>query len=104
MLSAKIKDIKIRKKVYDSEVNKKAIKFLFINILMNKNLNIKLKEKIRFLLSKMLNKSASKTKITRRCSLTNRNRVSDRKLGISRILLRDMLKAGIVPGYKKAIW
>jgi ribosomal protein S14 len=104
MLSAKIKDIKIRKKVYDSELNKNSIKFLFINILNNKTLNTKLKIKIRFILSKMLNKSMSKTKITRRCSFNNRNRVSDRKLGISRILLKDMLKAGIIPGYKKAIW
>ncbi len=104
MLSSKIKDIKIRQKFYNNELNRNLNKFLFINILGNSALSLKVKTKARFLLTKLINKSSSKTKITRRCSITNRSRVSDRKLGISRILLRDMLRAGVVPGYKKAIW
>lgn len=104
MLSSKIKDIKIRKKLYNSELNKRLNKFLFTNILGNKCLNPILKQKARFFLLNLVNKRSSKTRITRRCSLTNRGRVSDSKLGISRIKLREMLKAGIVPGYNKAIW
>lgn len=104
MLSAKVKDIKIRHKFYNTELNKNINKFLFTNVLCNPTLSFKVKAKARVLLLKLINKNISKTKITRRCSITNRNRVSDRKLGISRILLRDMLRAGIVPGYKKAIW
>lgn len=104
MLSAKVKDIKIRKKIYNIEIQKNILKFLFINILSNDTLPIDTKVKARFLLSKMLNKSVSKIQITRRCILTNRNRVSNRKLGFSRIILRDLLKMGVIPGYTKAIW
>lgn len=63
-----------------------------------------MQSKARFLLSKLLSRSSSKIRITRRCVFTNRGRVSNRKLGISRILLRELLKAGIVPGYSKAVW
>ena len=104
MLSAKIKDLKLRKKFYNVELNKNIAKFLFINVLGNKSLSLSSKKKARLFLLKLLNKRSSKTKITRRCSLVNRGRVSDRKLGISRIKLREMLHAGIIPGYKKAIW
>ncbi len=104
MLSAKIKDLKIRKKVYNIEINKNLSKFLFINILGNKNLSISLKKKASTFLLKLINKRNSKTRVTKRCSFTNRGRVSDSKLGISRVKLREMLKAGVVPGYNKAIW
>lgn len=104
MLSSKIKDIKIRHKFYNAELNKNINKFLFINILNNPMLSLKVKSKAHFLFNRLINKASSKTKIVRRCSITNRNRVSDRKLGISRVLLREILSAGVVPGYQKAIW
>lgn len=104
MLSAKIKDLKLRKKLYNIEISKNLAKFLFINILGNKSLSLALKKKSRLFLLRLLNKRSSKTRITRRCSLVNRGRVADRKLGISRIKLREMLNAGIIPGYNKAIW
>ncbi len=104
MLSKKVKDINIRKKVYNTELNKNLNKFLFISVLCNKNFNLKLKKKITFFLINSLNKRYSKTKIVRRCWLTNRARVTNRKLGISRIKLRELLKAGVIPGYTKATW
>jgi len=104
MLSAKVKDLKIRRKVYNIELNKNLAKFLFINILGKKNLNVKLKKKATSFLVNLMNKRNSKTRVTKRCSLTNRGRVSDSKLGISRVKLREMLRAGVVPGYNKAIW
>jgi ribosomal protein S14 len=104
MLSAKIKDLKIRQKFYNAEINKNISKFLFINILNNKALSANLKKKAHVFIVNLLNKRYSKTRIIRRCSLVNRGRVSDRKLGISRIKLREMLKSGVVPGYSKAIW
>lgn len=104
MLSAKVKNLKIRKKLYNIELNKNLAKFLFTNILGNRSLNRSLKKKASLFLLKLLNKRSSKTRITRRCSLVNRNRVSDRKLGISRIKLREMLHAGIIPGFSKAMW
>lgn len=104
MLSAKVKDLKIRRKVYNIELNKNLAKFLFINVLGNKTLNNTLKKKATSFLVNLVNKRNSKTRVTKRCSLTNRGRVSDSKLGISRVKLREMLKAGVVPGYNKAIW
>ncbi len=104
MLSSKIKDLKLRKKTHRTEVNKNLSKFLFVNILGNKTLSNDLRKKATIFLINLLNKGESKTKVVRRCTLTTRSRVSHRKIGISRIKLREMLKAGIVPGYKKAIW
>ncbi len=104
MLSSKIKDLKLRKKVHNTEINKNISRFMFINILNNKELTSDVKKKALVYLFKLLNKGESKTKIVRRCSLTTRSRVSYRKLGISRVKLREMLKAGVLPGYNKAIW
>jgi ribosomal protein S14 len=104
MLAKKIKDIKIRQKVYNTEINKTISKFLFISLLSNKKLSFKLKKRVLVFLINSVNKRYSKTKVVRRCWLTNRARVSDRKTGISRIKLKEMLKAGIVPGYQKALW
>ncbi len=104
MLSSKIKDLKLRKKVYNTEINKNISRFMFINILNNRNLSLDIKKKATNYLIKLLNKGESKTKIVRRCSLTTRSRVSYRKLGISRVKLREMLKAGVLPGYTKAVW
>ncbi len=104
MLSSKIKDFKLRKKSYNAEINKNTSKFMFINILNNKNLSIAFKKKAFYYLIKLMNNGNSKTKIVRRCALTTRSRVSHRKLGISRVKLREMLKAGVLPGYSKAVW
>ena len=104
MLSSKIKDLKLRKKSYNTEINKNISRFMFINVLNNKNISPIIKKKAIYYLTKALNKGESKTKIVRRCSLTTRSRVSFRKLGISRVKLREMLKAGVLPGYTKAVW
>jgi len=104
MLSSKIKDLKLRRNSYNSEINKSISRFMFINILNNRNISLSIKKKAVYYLTKSLNKGESKTKIVRRCSITTRSRVSHRKLGISRIRLREMLKAGVLPGYSKAIW
>ncbi len=104
MLSSKVKDLKLRKKVYNTEINKNISRFMFINILNNKNVDLTLKKKAAYYLMNLLSKGESKTKIVRRCAITTRSRVSHRKLGISRIKLREMLKAGVLPGYAKAVW
>ncbi len=104
MLSSKIKDFKLRRKSYNTEISKNTSRFMFINILNNKDLPLSHKKKALYYLIKILNKGESKTKIVRRCALTTRSRVSHRKLGISRIKLREMLSAGVLPGYSKAVW
>jgi ribosomal protein S14 len=39
-----------------------------------------------------------------RCILTNRKGSIDRKFLLSRIVLRDLMQFGIIPGFKKAVW
>lgn len=104
MLAKKVKDIRIRKKYFRTELNKNLTKFLFTNVLNAKNLDIEQKLKLVPYFTKKLDKTISKVKIHGRCVLVNRSRVSHRVFGISRIALREMLKAGIIPGYFKAAW
>jgi ribosomal protein S14 len=99
MLIKKIKDLNFRNKFKYLEKKNKIIQFLFINQLNNKSLINPL------ILSLFLKKKQTfKTKIVRRCIFTNRNKGSLRHFNISRILLRDMLSFGFIPGYKKAVW
>jgi ribosomal protein S14 len=103
MLYLKYKDIKNRKKFYRQELKKNLLKFFFINSLNKIKKKEQKKQFISYYLSK-LNQKVSKTKLQRRCVLNNRSKVPYRKLAISRIKLREMLKYNIIPGYQKAIW
>lgn len=100
MLSFKYKDIKKRNQFLKTELKLKALKYYYVNTL-NSNKNLR-KHIITYFLRET--KKISKTKLQRRCTLTNRARVSNRAFGISRVKLREMLKFNIFPGYKKAIW
>lgn len=105
MLSIKIKDINNRKKFHKKELLKIQIKFLFKNLLNNPILKKTPKAHSIFLHSFLqLSSKISKTKIRRRCVLNNRSRVANRKFSISRIVFRELLQFGIIPGYKKAVW
>ena len=107
MLSAKIHDLKIRQAFLKIEKLKKLKKFLFI-YLLNPTTNITVSER-NFLLISLLKKPIKynfKTRIrmTNRCVLNNRSRGVLRPYGISRILMRDLMQFGILPGYTKAVW
>jgi ribosomal protein S14 len=107
MLSAKIQDLKIRKAFSKIEKIKKIKKFLFVHLL-NPTTNISLIKR-NFLLISLLKKPIKynvKTRIrmTNRCVLNNRSRGVLRPYGISRILMRDLMQFGILPGYTKAVW
>ena len=49
-------------------------------------------------------KQTSKTQIRNRCVLTNRGRGTLRKFKISRICLRELVSAGLLPGVTKSSW
>ncbi len=51
-----------------------------------------------------LPRDASPTRIRKMCKLTGRTRGVYRKLGISRIMLRELALQGKIPGMKKASW
>ena len=78
---------------------------MILSFLIKKN-SFKLQHKIKFLIIKKLQRInlVSKTKIVRRCILTNRGRSSTRPFNISRMVLRELLQFSILPGYQKAVW
>ncbi|MDR1737530.1 MAG: 30S ribosomal protein S14 [Candidatus Symbiothrix sp.] len=51
-----------------------------------------------------LPKNASPVRLHNRCKLTGRPKGYVRQFGISRIQLREMASAGLIPGVKKASW
>ncbi len=111
MLSSKIKDLKYRLLYAKIEQKNLINKFLFVNLLNKKTKLKKLKKKkmlflYAFLKSKTYKKlkSKTKTKIVRRCSISNRSRGNYRPFGISRFFLRNFMQFGLLPGYKKAVW
>ena len=99
MLFKKVKDIKFRKQLKKRELLNTTLKFLF-TYYFNKNKNVS--KCINF--TNLKQKNFSKTKIVRRCILTNRGRGSIRPFNVSRTKLRELFQFGIVPGYKKAAW
>ena len=117
MLSKLTKDIKLRKLFYKEEAKNKIKKFLFTNYLnkkiqkynsiknkKNNKLKISIQKTRYFFLKNAPNRSNSKVRIVRRCAINNRSRGSIRLFGISRMLLRDLIKTGFIPGYTKSIW
>lgn len=107
MLSAKIQDFKIRKAFSKIEKIKKIKKFLFVHLL-NPTTNITLMERNFLLISLLKTRSThsfkTRVRMTNRCVLNNRSRGVFRPYGISRILMRDLMQFGILPGYTKAVW
>ena len=51
-----------------------------------------------------LPRNSSKTRIRNRCEVTGRPRAYYRKLKMSRIALRDLGSAGLIPGLVKSSW
>ncbi len=51
-----------------------------------------------------LPRNSSKTRIRNRCQVTGRPRAYYRKLKMSRISLRDLGSAGLIPGLVKSSW
>jgi ribosomal protein S14 len=107
MLAAKIHDLKIRKSFSKIEKIKKIKKFLFVHLL-NPTTNISIIKR-NFLLISLLKKQnkynfKARVRMTNRCVLNNRSRGVFRPYGISRVLMRDLMQFGILPGYAKAVW
>ena len=51
-----------------------------------------------------LPRNANKTRIRNRCEITGRPRAYYRKLGMSRIALRELGSQGLIPGLVKSSW
>ena len=51
-----------------------------------------------------LPRNSCPTRLNRRCKVSGRSRGYYRKFGISRIALRDLALAGMLPGVRKSSW
>lgn len=51
-----------------------------------------------------LPRNASPVRVRNRCALTGRGRGYIRRFGLSRIMFRDMARAGLIPGIRKSSW
>lgn len=64
----------------------------------------KLKKEGNFAALAKLPRDSSATRSRRRCEITGRARSVYRKFKISRMVMREMANAGLIPGMKKASW
>jgi ribosomal protein S14 len=107
MLFKQVKDLKSRKIYQKFEKIRSIKKFVFFNLLSTLMKNQKLskdRRRFMFLISKLKLKSLSKTKIVRRCILTNRSRRVIRPFHISHTVFRELNQYGLIPGCRKAVW
>jgi len=104
MLALKYKDLKVRKKF--SQLENLSIKNKFvISFLLNKRKKLKLfSDRFLFYSAKKQKPLTSKTKIVNKCIFTFRNRGVFRNFGLSRLVLRNLMRNGTLPGFKKAVW
>jgi small subunit ribosomal protein S14 len=52
----------------------------------------------------LLPRNSAPTRVANRCPITGRKRAFYRRFNLSRIVLRDLAGAGLLPGVKKASW
>ena len=97
--SAIDKNIKRAKKV-DSNASRRA---RLKAIVMDRSLPIEERFQANLKLSQMP-RNGAKTRLRNRCQVTGRPRGYYRKLGMSRIALRDLASFGQVPGVVKSSW
>ena len=90
------KRIKLSNRLYSKREKLKKI-------VMNKKLPLEERFKAQQKLSKLPRNSA-KVRVMNRCQITGRPHGVYRKLKISRIALRDLGLAGLIPGMTKSSW
>ena len=90
------KRIKLSDRFYQKRMKLKKI-------VMNKKLSLEERFKAQQKLSKLPRNSA-KIRVMNRCKITGRPHGVYRKLKISRIALRDLGLAGLIPGMTKSSW
>ncbi|KAA3506382.1 MULTISPECIES: 30S ribosomal protein S14 [Agrobacterium] len=91
---------KRRRKTVASQAGKRAA---LKAIVMNQSLPIEERFQATLKLAS-LPRDGSKTRVRNRCEVTGRPRAFYRKLGMSRIALRELGNSGKVPGIVKSSW
>ena len=106
MLFSQLKDKQLRQKYLKVENKLKISKFLRINIL-SKMLYSKKKntKQTHYIIAGLRKKTCRiKTKILRRSIFSDHTKSNYRQFNMSRFVFRDLLRFGLVPGYRKAVW
>ena len=93
------KNKKRRKMVAGAAAKRKALKA----IVMTQNLPMEDRVRAQLKLSAMPRNTAA-TRVRNRCEITGRPRAYYRKLGMSRIALRELGSLGLIPGLVKSSW
>ncbi|KXG86857.1 30S ribosomal protein S14 [Agrobacterium bohemicum] len=91
---------KRRRKTVASQAGKRAA---LKAVVMNQSLPIEERFQATLKLAS-LPRDGSKTRVRNRCEVTGRPRAFYRKLGMSRIALRELGNSGKVPGIVKSSW
>lgn len=100
---ARLSTIESLKRVKRIVEKNKAKRAALKAIIMNKDNDPAERFKAQLKLAKMP-RNSSATRVRNRCMITGRARGYYRKFGISRIMLREMAGAGLIPGVRKASW
>ncbi|SMH45712.1 30S ribosomal protein S14 [Mesorhizobium australicum] len=93
------KNNKRRKMVANAAAKRKALKA----IVMDQSLPLEERFRAQLKLSAMP-RNGARTRIRNRCEVTGRPRAFYRKLGMSRIALRELGSLGMIPGLVKSSW
>ena len=83
--------------------NKKVTREALVSVIKNKNTSFEDRIAAVHKLAEMP-RNSSRVRIRNRCVLTGRPRGFYRKFSMSRIALRELASAGILPGVTKASW
>lgn len=100
----KTKDKKYRNQFKHFELKNLIFKFTYFSLINNYKYKTYKEILLINFLKKQKNYKHVKNKIIRRCIETNRGRGTFQKFGLSRVVLREYMGFGIIPGYTKAIW
>ena len=97
-----------------SSIQKNNKRKLIVKKFREKRLNLKKKiydknisMEERFKLQSIINelpRDGSRIRVRNRCELTGRSRAVYRKFGLSRIKMRELSMAGLLPGVVKSSW
>ena len=110
MLFSKVKDKNKRENYLKWEYKKKIQKFVFINLISKLQLLKKARKRIKqpnlykAIYLHLFKKSVSKVSLVKRCVISNNAKNVYKSFNLSRMVFRDLLQFGLIPGYKKAVW
>jgi small subunit ribosomal protein S14 len=100
---AKVGSIEIQKKRERLVRKYAARREALLQVARDRSLTIEERFKAHLALAK-LPRNGSKTRLRNRCGLTGRPRGYYRKFRMSRIALRELASAGLIPGVVKSSW